>query len=58
MNSFIYYVVAASACPNGNCPQTAAAAVPVQPAPVVIYQAAPRPLLPWLAPKTQVFIVR
>lgn len=57
MNSFIYYVVAASACPNGNCPQTAAA-VPVQPAPVVIYQAAPRPLLPWLAPKTQVFIVR
>jgi hypothetical protein len=54
MNTVVYYVVSAS-CATGTCPQAVAA--PVQPAPVVIYQAAPRPALPWLAPRPPVFMI-
>ena len=59
MNTVTFWIVAASACPNGDCPQPAVA--PVQPVPVVVYQAAPRPLFPWLAPRPQqpqILIVR
>lgn len=54
MNTVVYYVLSAS-CATGTCPQAVAA--PVQPAPVVIYQAAPRPALPWLAPRPPVFMI-
>lgn len=48
-------VFAAPACSGGSCPQPVTVQ---QPAPVVIYQAAPRPLLPLFAPRPQVIIVR
>lgn len=54
MNSIIVYTVAA--CSGGSCPSQVVQAAPVQPVPVVIYQAAPRPLLPIFRP--QVIVVR
>lgn len=51
----ILIFAAAQPCAGGSCPQ---AVTVQQPAPVVIYQAAPRPLLPLFAPKPQVIVVR
>jgi hypothetical protein len=57
VNNFIVYTVAA--CSGGSCSTTTVQAAPVPPVPVVIYQAAPRPILPQLfAPRPQVVVIQ
>lgn len=55
MNTIVYYVVSAS-CATGTCPQPAVTITqPLQPVPVVIYQAAPA-AFPWIAPRPLVIV--
>lgn len=55
MNTVVFYAL--SACAGGSCPSTVVQAVPAQPVPVVIYQAAPRPLLPIFRPQV-IYVIR
>jgi hypothetical protein len=55
MNTVIFYTL--SACAGGTCPNMVVQAAPAQPAPVVIYQEAPRPLLQILAPRPKTVII-
>ena len=57
MTPFIVYTVAAT-CSGGTCPPTMSVATVNQPAPVVIYQAAPRPLLPLFQLRPQVIVIQ
>lgn len=53
----IVYVAAFAACPGNACQAPAPVPTAVQPMPVVIYQAAPRPLLPLFRPQV-IYVAR
>jgi hypothetical protein len=56
MNTVVFYAL--STCAGGTCPPTTQAVTVAQPAPVVIYQAAPRPLLPLFQARPQVIVIQ
>jgi hypothetical protein len=57
VNSIIVYTVAAT-CSGGSCPPTSQAITVTQPAPVIVYQAAPKPLLPIFQVRPQVYVIQ
>lgn len=53
----VIYFAAFAACPGNACPPPAPMPTQLSAVPVVIYQAAPRPLIPIFAPRPQAYVL-